>query len=94
MKFSGMWNRCFGGTSVHTRSTQSHIPEDGILHIHRCEKLKSYKSLFVEFEVPPSGDHEQYHLLKSDAGRCSRIPNKFRGNVLALSSGLKSKPDK
>jgi hypothetical protein len=30
-------------TSVHTRSTRRHIPEDGILHGHRCENLKSYK---------------------------------------------------
>jgi hypothetical protein len=29
-------------TSVHTRSTQRHIPDDGILHSHRCENLKSY----------------------------------------------------
>jgi hypothetical protein len=29
-------------TSVHTRSTWRHIPEDGILHINRCENLKSY----------------------------------------------------
>jgi hypothetical protein len=32
-------------TSVHTRSTQRHIPEDGILHSHRCENLKSYTTL-------------------------------------------------
>jgi hypothetical protein len=30
-------------TSVYTRSTQRHIPEDGILHSHRCKNLKSYK---------------------------------------------------
>jgi hypothetical protein len=29
-------------TSVHTRSTRHHIPEDGILHSHRRENLKSY----------------------------------------------------
>jgi hypothetical protein len=28
-------------TSVHTRSTRRHIPEDGILHSHRRENLKS-----------------------------------------------------
>jgi hypothetical protein len=28
--------------SVHTRSTLSHIPEDGLLHSHRCENLKPY----------------------------------------------------
>jgi hypothetical protein len=28
--------------SVHTRSTRRHIPENGILHSHRCENLKSY----------------------------------------------------
>jgi hypothetical protein len=29
-------------TSVHTRSTRRHIPEDGILHTHRRGNLKSY----------------------------------------------------
>jgi hypothetical protein len=33
--------RRFSETSVHTRSTQRHIPEDGILHSHRHENLKS-----------------------------------------------------
>jgi hypothetical protein len=28
--------------SVHTRSTRRHIPEDGIVHSHRRENLKSY----------------------------------------------------
>jgi hypothetical protein len=32
----------FSETSVHTRSTQRHIPEDGILHSNRCKNLKSY----------------------------------------------------
>jgi hypothetical protein len=32
-------------TSVHTRCTRRHIPEDGILHSHRREKLKSYIKL-------------------------------------------------
>jgi hypothetical protein len=31
-------------TSVNTRPTQRHIPEDDILHSHRCESLKSYKN--------------------------------------------------
>jgi hypothetical protein len=31
-------------TSVLTRATQRNIPEDGILHSHRCEILKSYLS--------------------------------------------------
>jgi hypothetical protein len=29
-------------TSVNTRPTQRHIPEDGILYSHRCESLRSY----------------------------------------------------
>jgi hypothetical protein len=29
-------------TLVHTRCTRRHIPEDGILHSHRRENLKSY----------------------------------------------------
>jgi hypothetical protein len=33
-------------TSVHTRSTQRHIPEDGVLHAHRRENFKSYREIF------------------------------------------------
>jgi hypothetical protein len=33
-------------TSVHTRSTRRHIPEDSILHSHRRENLKSY-TMFI-----------------------------------------------
>jgi hypothetical protein len=32
-------------TSVNVRYTQRHIPEDDILHSHRCENLKSYISI-------------------------------------------------
>jgi hypothetical protein len=32
-------------TSVLTRATQLNIPEDGILHSHRRESLKSYKAI-------------------------------------------------
>jgi hypothetical protein len=40
-------------TSVHTRSTRRHIPEDGILHSHHCENLKSYKkNLILDFPLP------------------------------------------
>jgi hypothetical protein len=39
----------FSETSVETRrTTRRHIPEDDTLHNHRCENLKSYKSLFNE----------------------------------------------
>jgi hypothetical protein len=34
-------------TSVHTGSTRCHIPEDGILHSHRRESLKSYNYLDI-----------------------------------------------
>jgi hypothetical protein len=34
-------------TLVHIRSTRRHIPKDGILHSHRRENLKSYKSSHI-----------------------------------------------
>jgi hypothetical protein len=34
-------------TSVLTRATQRNIPEDGILHSHRRENLKSYRAVVV-----------------------------------------------
>jgi hypothetical protein len=36
---------CSRDTSVLTRTTRSHIPEDGILRSHRREDLKSYIAL-------------------------------------------------
>jgi hypothetical protein len=38
-------------TSVHTRFTRRHIPENGILHSHRCENLKSYLENFALFLI-------------------------------------------
>jgi hypothetical protein len=38
-----------GAASVHTRSTRRHIPEDGILHSHRRENLKSYELILLLF---------------------------------------------
>jgi hypothetical protein len=34
-------------TSVYIRSTRRHIPEDGVLHSHRRENLKSYNRTTV-----------------------------------------------
>jgi hypothetical protein len=34
-------------TSVSTRPARRHIPEDGILHSHGRENLKSYLEMFV-----------------------------------------------
>jgi hypothetical protein len=52
-------------TYVHTRSTRRHIPEDGILHSHRCENLKSYtvQEMFVTVRI------------------LSAHPTRFRGSV-------------
>jgi hypothetical protein len=35
-------------TSVHTRSTRRHIPEDGILHSHRGENLNLTKKIMMK----------------------------------------------
>jgi hypothetical protein len=36
---------CSSGTSVLTRATRRHIPEDGILHSHHRENLEAYTAL-------------------------------------------------
>jgi hypothetical protein len=35
----------YSETPVYNKPTLRHIPEDGILHSHRRESLKSYKKL-------------------------------------------------
>jgi hypothetical protein len=50
-------------TSVHTRSTRRHIPEDGILPGHRRENLKSYKSNICLFSFLPDYFTTLYHSL-------------------------------
>jgi hypothetical protein len=40
---------CSSETKVYIRSTRRHIPEDGILHSHRREKLKSMFLCFFAF---------------------------------------------
>jgi hypothetical protein len=40
---------CSSETSVDfQRTTRSYIPEDSILHNHRCENLKSYINKYVK----------------------------------------------
>jgi hypothetical protein len=48
-------------TSGHTRSTRRHIPEDGIIHSHRYENLKSYKMIIA------------YHILAGKPQKCVPI---------------------
>jgi hypothetical protein len=56
-------------TSVHTRFTRRHIPEDGILHSHRREKLKSYNSesvwlVFKSRSVPVLFISDKYLIIR------------------------------
>jgi hypothetical protein len=47
-------------TSVLIRATRRNIPEDGILHSHRHENLKSYSEKFLfeyKTELPENLDH-------------------------------------
>jgi hypothetical protein len=55
-------------TSVHTRTTRRHIPEDGILHSHRRENLRSYPDIcFLIFFGTWISIVFIYNLLSDDA---------------------------
>jgi hypothetical protein len=52
---------CSSETSAESqRTTRRHIPEDGTLHNHRCENLKSYSTSCLINEHPSSpGDRNK-----------------------------------
>jgi hypothetical protein len=50
-------------TSVHTRSTRRHIPEDGILHSHRREDLKSYIIIIIIIIIISSSSSSSSSIL-------------------------------
>jgi hypothetical protein len=52
-------------TSIHTRSTPPHIPEDGILHSHRRENLKSYKILETSYAYAAGNNSSSLSLADS-----------------------------
>jgi hypothetical protein len=53
-------------TSVLTRTTRRNIPEDGILHSHRLENLKSYKSsLLLQGTQIGSGIHPASYAVNT-----------------------------
>jgi hypothetical protein len=60
-------------TSVYAISTRRHIPEDGILHIHRRENLKSYMYLMCLLKL------YKMCAYTSSNKRTQQIKN--RGNV-------------
>jgi hypothetical protein len=52
-------------TSVNTRTTQYHIPEDDILHSHRFESLKSYISIMFVSITKTSSIEKIIQVLES-----------------------------
>jgi hypothetical protein len=46
-------------TLVLTKATRRHIPEDGILHSHRCENLKWYIRLMMVIYAEIRNDLQQ-----------------------------------
>jgi hypothetical protein len=44
MPSSGMWRRADMYKPTFLRNVTAHIPEDGFLHSHRRENIKSYKN--------------------------------------------------
>jgi hypothetical protein len=80
---------CSSKTSVQTISTWGHIPEDGILHSHRYENLKSYKSicLFVFLPTLSLTQIIQRRVVGSEKNELKRIQ---RAVVVALLVGLSS----
>jgi hypothetical protein len=58
MASSGMLRRV-----VLTRATRRNIPEEAILHSHRCENLKSY--MFTQSVDNTNTDHKQNGIIRN-----------------------------
>jgi hypothetical protein len=54
---------CSSETSVHTRSTRRHIPEDGILHNHPYEYLRSYTIITEVYNAKIFGSHLEHAFM-------------------------------
>jgi hypothetical protein len=63
----------FSETSANARSTQRHIPQDDILHIHRCENLKSYIDLLDVLQ-----SYQTYHTSVSNEADMYSLGAPFR----------------
>jgi hypothetical protein len=64
-------------TSVLTRSTWRNFPEDGILHTHHCENLKSYKATVMPQDVWFDGMFTMMSVAK-DCGCLIQISSRNR----------------
>jgi hypothetical protein len=73
-------------TSVYTRSTRRHIPEDGILHSHRRENLKSYTSFFIFTNT--SGEILESYLASYQVTSEGCIPEDKTAFLLEVESTL------
>jgi hypothetical protein len=60
-------------TSVHTSATWRNIPEDAILHSHRRENLKFYKSYFIEAPTPITFPYPPFFFRTRDENDKSRF---------------------
>jgi hypothetical protein len=81
-------------TSVHTSSTRRHIPEDGVLHSHRRENLKSYMfralSRLLSCHYRPMGKRAPgTHWIGGWVGPISGSDAVERRNVFCFYLGIK-----
>jgi predicted nucleic acid-binding Zn ribbon protein len=78
-------------TSVHTRSTQRHIPEDDILHSHRCEILKSHMEAIRPSEMSVNPRSTQRHIPEDDilhSHRCENFKSYIRRRYSSRTSSI------
>jgi hypothetical protein len=70
----------FSETSVITRATRRKIPEDGILHSHRRENLKSYKNIRDLYRAKNEfkrGYQLRSNIIKMRMMICLQFPTQF-----------------
>jgi hypothetical protein len=77
---------------VLTRATQSNIPQDGILHIHHRENLRSFMTIFYCLNCDSPNLEDQVPVFASPRKRVAQLHPQALGSVFSVSYNMQRCP--